>query len=87
MTNHATNPFTIESAVLTGTVPVEVPAWHLELPLRWPRIAFACPGSARGYSFPRSTPISLEKRAPVPSVKAKKKRKIRRRKARRKRFA
>src|SRR5262245_13826196 len=46
--------------------PVEVPAWHLELPLRWPRITFAKPAIIHlDHPLQRAANLIMEKRSPT----------------------
>jgi hypothetical protein len=65
---------------LTHTTPTEMPSWHLEFPLRWPRIVFATSESVRFYPLAPAKPPDL-----IPSARTKRKSKTRRRRKARQR--
>jgi hypothetical protein len=65
MSYHSMNPHNTEIVQLTETAPLEVPSWHLELPLRWPGITFAKPATFRLYPPRFRAAILMKKRAPV----------------------
>lgn len=79
MTHHTKNSSTMVSAEFTEIVPLEVPCWHLELPLRWSQLTFAKPATVRLYPPDHPAAIPTKKRAPILPAKAKRKRKARRR--------
>lgn len=64
---------------LTSNAPLEVPSWHLELPLRWPQLTSAKPATFRLYPADHPVAIPTKKRAPTLPAKAKRKRKARKR--------
>ncbi len=57
------------------TTPVEIPDWHRDLPLRWPKIALHPPDSVLRYSFSQLQPNPTKLAAPL-------KRKLKRRRKR-----
>lgn len=65
MISDTLNSSAIEVAQLTEPAPIELPSWHLELPLRWPRITFAKPATFRIYPPCFRAAIPMKKRAPV----------------------
>lgn len=79
MTHHARSSSTLESPKFTELAPLEVPSWHLELPLRWPQLIFGKPATVRLYQSDHPTAIPTKQRTPTLPTKAKRKRRMQRR--------
>jgi len=72
-------PHNTNVAEFTKHAPIEVPSWHLELPLRWPQLTFAKPATFRLYPSDHPVVIPTKKRAPILPAKDKRKSKARKR--------
>jgi hypothetical protein len=65
MNRHSIDSLKMQAAEFTEPSPLEVPSWHLEFPLRWPRIAFATPTTFLLYPPGFRAAIPMKKRVPT----------------------